>query len=339
MDAIDRLILNKIQLCFPVHAHPYRVIGIEIGQSETEVWQRVERLRGKSIIRRIGGIFESRRLGYVSTLCAAKVPIHKIPILAELMKGITEITHNYLRDHHSYNMWFTIIAVSEERLNQILTQIKTALGSDEVYSLPAIKVFKIGVIFDLGEAEGVKTDNPDKSKTNEEPSSYVVTEDDRALIRILQEDIPNSWQPFSDIAVELGWDEELVIARTSNLLEHQVLRRLGAVLVHQKTGFTSNAMGVWIVPEQLVAEVGSKMGEFNEVSHCYQRTTLPDWPYNLFTMIHGQNDEECEQIMAKISEATGIDDYGMLYSHTELKKTSMKYFVEPIKIQEQIKEG
>ena len=342
MDRIDRTILNKIQISFPLGLYPYKLIGDEAGITEDEAFKRVEALRNKGIIRRIGGIFNSRRLGYVSTLCAARVPEAKIPVLADLIKGITEITHNYLRHHHKYNMWFTIIASSQEKLEDILAEIKTDLGSDEVYSLPATKVFKIGVLFDLNGQEAqfdgfdFQAEQEDYKKkqindlypTKREGFPTGVTEEDKMLIRLLQGNLPHSLTPFIDLAAKLDMNVENLLPGIQRLLDQGMMRRLGAILVHTKTGFTSNAMGVWRVPEEMVSETGAKMAEFIEVSHCYERPALQDWPYNIFTMIHGHSDNECKRIMAEISEATGIKDYAMLFSHKELKKSSMHYFTE-----------
>ncbi len=325
MDTVDRVILNKIQVAFPLDFRPYQLIGKEAGISEHDAWQRVTALRKKGIIRRIGGIFDSRNLGYVSTLCAAEVPEAKIPILAELMQGITEITHNYLRNHPKYNLWFTIIAESQERLEEVLAIVKDTLDSNKVYNLPAIEVFKIGVLFSLGSESMV---NPNGRYTiPKQITKYILSEKDKALIKLLQDDLPTSLNPFSDLANKLGMDERSLIANTQLFLDNSLMRRLGAILVHRKAGFTSNAMGVWIVPEGKVSEIGSMMAEFQEVSHCYQRPALPDWPYNLFTMIHGHTDQECEHIMANISAATGVTDYALLFSYKELKKSSMRYFM------------
>jgi len=323
LDAVDQAILNKIQVAFPLDSRPYLQIGEEVGISENEAWQRVDTLRKKGIIRRIGAIFDSRSLGYVSTLCAAKVPEAKISILAQLMQGITEITHNYLRNHPKYNLWFTIIAESQERLEEVLTIVQTSLNSKEVYNLPAIQVFKIGVVFSLG-SESI---NPNEGYSIPKHfPRYVITDKDKILIKQLQEDLPTSLRPFSDLAKGLEMDEGYVIANTQRLMDSSVMRRLGAILVHRKAGFTSNAMGVWIVPEDKVGEIGSMMAEFKEVSHCYHRPVLPDWPYNLFTMIHGHSDKECQRIMERISEVTGMKDYSLLFSYKELKKSSMRYF-------------
>jgi DNA-binding Lrp family transcriptional regulator len=87
-------------------------------------------------------------------------------------------------------------------------------------------------------------------------------------------------------------------------------------------------MGVWVVPETLVQNVGEKMAEFKEVSHCYERVALPDWPYNLYTMVHEKSPQECEQVMQRISQAINIAQYSLLFSQAELKKSSMRYFLE-----------
>ncbi|HUS87761.1 MAG TPA: Lrp/AsnC family transcriptional regulator, partial [Desulfosporosinus sp.] len=151
---------------------------------------------------------------------------------------------------------------------------------------------------------------------------------DIALIRVLQGNLPDSITPYSVLAENLHWQVDDVIFIAIRLLEAEVVRRFGAVLRHQKAGFVANAMGVWQVDPEQAAEVGEIMARFKEVSHCYQRPTLPDWPYSLFTMIHGRTVEDCGDVMKRISRATGAKTYSMLFSTAELKKSSMQYFLE-----------
>ena len=331
MEALDRNILNNIQAAFPLALHPYRLIGKDVGISEEEAWQRVRALRENGIIRRTGGIFDSRRLGYVSTLCAAEVPNTRVPVVAELIEGIDGITHNYLRNHPKYNMWFTIIASAQQQIESIILDIQAALGSSGVYSLPAIQVFKLGAIFNLGanDAQGqsrkIQIRPPVNAGINSHPTT---TKKDKKLVRLLQEDLPYSMTPYSDLADQLRIDTQVLLAGIQRLLDRGMMRRLGTVLAHRKSGFSSNAMGVWVVPEERVNETGLKMSKFREVTHCYHRQTFYDWPYNLFSMVHGHSDQECLEIMGTISEATGINNYALLFSDRELKKTSMRYFNE-----------
>ncbi|UWG95588.1 AsnC family transcriptional regulator [Dehalobacter sp. DCM] len=329
MDITDKKLLNLIQEAFPLDTRPYRAIGFKIGMPEHEVFHRLENLKKQRIIRRLGGIFDSAKLGYVSTLCAARVPADKVTPITEHIQNITEITHCYLRNH-DYNLWFTVIACSHQRMEQIINTIKYLLGNKDVYSLPAKKVFKVKVCLNLLEQEQKEAMASDgyRKRSPTSPVNAGITEADKALIRLLQEDLPHTLTPFSTIAKELNLAEENVLARIDLFLECGILRRLGAVLYHQQAGFTSNAMGVWRVPTSLVSEAGRKMAGYNEVSHCYERPGLPMFSYNLYTMVHGHSDQECHDVMAKLSEETGLTDYLLLFSQTEFKKSSMRYFVD-----------
>jgi len=334
MDSIDRALLNAIQNYFPIAVHPYQVLGLAVGTTEEDAFDRIQSLRQEGIIRRLGGVFDSRRLGYFSTLCAAKVPEEKIPILAKLLEGIPGVTHNYIRNH-AYNCWFTLIARSQSVAERILHDIREASGVSEVFSLPATQLFKINVNFDLSDddtspEEGLDTfgDSDLRGAHKGTVSPYDLTNEDIALIQVLQGNLPDSLTPFSVLAESLQWQVDEVISIASKLLEAKVIRRFGAVLRHQKAGFVANSMGVWEVDPERAEEVGEIMARFKEVSHCYQRPTLSDWPYNLFTMVHGRTAEDCEDVMKRISLATGVKTYSMLFSTVELKKSSMQYFLE-----------
>lgn len=146
LDSLDKAILNEIQSNFPIVSRPYAEVGRRVGVSEAEVMARVRAMEESGIIRRIGANFTSRKLGYTSTLCAAQVPPEKLEHFVDVVNRYPGVTHNYLR-RHRYNVWFTLIADSEERLNQILSEISQASGVPEILSLPAQEIFKIKVDF------------------------------------------------------------------------------------------------------------------------------------------------------------------------------------------------
>lgn len=156
----------------------------------------------------------------------------------------------------------------------------------------------------------------------------MLNELDRKIIRILQEDIPLQKEPFKAIAKELEINEDELLERLHRLQEQKILRRIGAILHHRRAGFSHNAMVVWVVPEERCQDIGKLMASFPQISHCYKRATFSDWPYNLYTMIHGQSKLECELVVCNIAKMTGVNEYEILYSTKELKKTSMKYFIE-----------
>ena len=330
MDSIDRALLNAIQNQFPIAVHPYQILGEAVGTTEEDAFRRIQRFRQEGIIRRLGGVFDSRRLGYYSTLCTAKVPEEKIPALAKLLEGMPGVTHNYIRNHE-YNVWFTLIARSKALAESALQSIRDVLEVSEIHSLPASRIFKINVNFDFDLTEDDKNalmETRDLQLQPRDSSPYELTNNDIALIRMLQGNLPDSITPYSVLAESLHWEVEVVISTALRLLEANVVRRFGAVLRHQKAGFVANAMGVWQVDPEQAAKVGAIMARFKEVSHCYQRPTLPDWPYSLFTMIHGRSPQDCAEVMKKISLATGVNTYSMLFSTKELKKISMLYFLE-----------
>lgn len=155
-----------------------------------------------------------------------------------------------------------------------------------------------------------------------------IEELDRKIIRLLQGEFPLVAEPYKALAEEIGITEEALLARIESMREEKKIRKMGAVLRHREVGFTSNCLCVWNVPDERVDEVGGRMAEHPRVSHCYDRNRTPDWPYNLYTMIHGYSREECEVIAAELAAAAGIEERCMLYTKKEWKKASMRYFME-----------
>jgi len=156
----------------------------------------------------------------------------------------------------------------------------------------------------------------------------MLTELEKQIIRELQQGLPLVDRPYFVISERLGLSEDALMARINDMLANGMMRRLGAALRHQKLGYTANAMVVWDVPEEQAADIGRQLAGLAEVTHCYQRPRQPGWPYNLFTVIHGQTRDQCEQLAASMAARVGVSDYLLLYSSTELKKSSMQYFVD-----------
>ncbi|RTZ97291.1 MAG: Lrp/AsnC family transcriptional regulator [Deltaproteobacteria bacterium] len=154
----------------------------------------------------------------------------------------------------------------------------------------------------------------------------MLTSLEKKVIAAIQGDIPITPTPYRDMAKKLDISEEEFLNTLRALCKQGVIRRFGATLRHQKTGFAANAMTAWKVDEARVEEIGKKMAAHSAVSHCYRRDPAPDWPYNLYTMIHAPDITTCRDIARQLSAATGVKTYKQLFSHRELKKTSMVYF-------------
>lgn len=150
LDKLDKKLLNLIQTNFPIVPEPYKELARKMGTTEEEIINRLQALQKSGIIRRLGGIFDSRKVGYTGTLCAIKVPPEKIEAVAEVINQYPGVTHNYLRNHE-YNMWFTLLAESTEKIEEIITEIQEKTGIREILNLPASRIFKIRVNFELSE--------------------------------------------------------------------------------------------------------------------------------------------------------------------------------------------
>lgn len=150
MDKISKDLLNLIQSNFPIESRPFLKLANELNISEKQVIDIIKELKNNGYIRRVGGIFDSKKLGYYSTLCAIKVPIDRITEVAKLINSNNGVTHNYIRNH-SYNMWFTVIAPTREDVKVFLNDIKIKTNIEEIIELPVTNLFKISVVFNIKE--------------------------------------------------------------------------------------------------------------------------------------------------------------------------------------------
>lgn len=340
LDGTDRKLLDALQNDFPLTGKPYSEVASLLGVSDEDIILRLKTLKAERIIRRIGAIFDSKKLGYCSTLCAMRVPDDRIDEIGQIVNEYPGVTHNYIRSvqhrassiqHPVYNMWFTITARSQQKLSRIMDEIREKSEIQDLIDLPALRLFKIKVSFSMLDEE-VQNQEPiikhQVSSIQHQASRTMLTEIEKLMVKELQEDIPLLERPFEPIADRLGIGERELLIKLRELKDRGIIRRFSAILRHRNLGINANAMGVWAVPEDKAEEAGIKMAAYSQVSHCYQRPVLPGWPYNIYTMIHGKAREECERAAMLISQETGIGDYILLYSTRELKKVSMRYFTE-----------
>ncbi|MFZ0611444.1 MAG: Lrp/AsnC family transcriptional regulator [Desulfobacterales bacterium] len=154
----------------------------------------------------------------------------------------------------------------------------------------------------------------------------MLTDIEKRVIAAIQGDIAVTGRPYRRIAESLDIPEDRLLEILRDLCDRGVIRRFGATIRHQKSGFTANAMVAWRVEEERIETVGRIMAGFRQVSHCYRRNPTGDWPYNLYTMVHARNEATCHETARKMAEKSAVTDYALLFSRRELKKTSMRYF-------------
>ena len=340
MDTVDKEILNLIQREFPLVREPFEAIGHEVGIAGDEVIRRVEALKRGKVIRQISAIFDTRVLGYQSTLVAARIPKENLSEGAKAINSHPGVSHNYERNNE-FNLWYTVAVPPDSRLGLegTVDVLHNISGSEKTRILPTLKLFKIGVTLDMNKGATAKKEAPQYGEKDRDKADRNVSEDDKAAIRVLQEDIPLTPRPFDLWGGQIGFSYEQLLDKAYELQERKIMRRFSAVLYHRKAGFRANAMGVWKVPEGREEEVGNIFAQYQAVSHCYQRPTYEDWPYALFSMVHGRSVEECESVLDAMAEETGLTERESLYSTREYKKTRVRYFTPEMEAWERLYAG
>lgn len=325
-------LLGLLQESVPFVTRPFRELGEACGMEEGEVIEQLRQLKAAKVIRQISAIFDTRSLGYASSLVAARVPAGQLDSAVKVINSHPGVSHNYLRNHE-FNLWYTIAVPPTSRLGLQATvdKLHELSGAQTTRLLPTLKLFKIGVRFDVeGRSDPNARSKPkytEKSRGKAEPLSPTEIE----FVRLMQRDIDLVPEPFVAVADQLGIAFEEAAAMHADFLARGRMRRFAAVLHHRKAGFGANAMGIWAGPQddpEALQAIGEKMASFSAVSHAYQRPTYPDWPYNLFTMVHGKSEAECEQTLDEIARETGITQRDALYSTEEFKKVRVRYFTD-----------
>jgi DNA-binding Lrp family transcriptional regulator len=329
LDELDRELLNALQWDFPVDAQPYATLAEKLGTTEDDVHARIARVKDAGILRQLSAIFDTRALGYGSSLVAAKIDPERIDDAAAVISEHPGVSHNYKRNH-AYNLWYTLAVPPGASLDDHLDVLHEASGALVTRKLPTLQLYKIGVKLDMtgqtaadAKTEVLEHERPERRPDMEAPE---LSDLEVAAIRVVQEDLPLDPRPFAVQAGLIGATEDGLLDLLASFKERKLMRRFAAVMNHRSAGFKANAMGVWAVPEDELAEIGPRMAGFALVSHCYRRPTYDDWPYSVFTMVHGKNARECEDTIAAIKAETGVDEYALLWSVKEYKKTRVKYF-------------
>ena len=333
LDQLDRRLLDLVQDQIPAVACPFEVLGKKLGVSSTLVIARLHALKAgpKPVIRQISAIFDSSALGYCRTLVAARVAEDHLDQAAAQINDHPGVSHNYRRDH-PFNLWYTLAVPPKSRLGleKTVQELHERSGAISTRLFPTLKMYKLGVRLQL-------SDQAPEPQTPYAPAAtdHPLTTSDQRNIRVLQQDLPLCERPFDAWAQQAGLSTQALLHSLGRYEELKLMRRFAAVLHHREAGFAANAMGAWVVPFEMQDAFGAIAASFQQVSHCYLRPTYADWPYNIFTMIHAQQAEQCQDVLQQIGRAAGIDQYAALYSTHEYKKVRVQYFTGDIRAWEQ----
>jgi len=316
-------ILSRIQKKFPLVEKPFEVIANELNMSEDEVLEILQEQKKANIIRQTSAIFDTKRLGYISSLVAFKIPSEKISAAVKIINSHPGISHNYERNH-DFNIWFTLAVAPDSKfgLEKTLEILAELTEAQDYIMLPTLKLFKINVKLNTTGKDEKKEDVKKVVHTDIE-----MTDLHHAIVRRAQYDIDIVSEPFKGIIDDLEIDYDKFFSILQELQEAGVMRRFASILNHRKAGFSANAMVVWDVEDgEKGEEIGANAAAFSAVSHCYLRPKYPNWPYNLFTMVHGKTTEETNGIIEEMAKEIDSKKHMPLYSSREFKKVRIEYF-------------
>ncbi|MEW5801647.1 MAG: Lrp/AsnC family transcriptional regulator [bacterium] len=317
----ERSLLHSVQAGLPAVSHPFEHVGRQCRMEEAGVLAHLRAWKDQGLVRWLGAIFSTHALGYQSTLAAFSLPADRVAEAAGIINQHPGVTHNYQRDH-TYNLWFTLATPAHESIKAHLERLARTSGAKKWINLPVVKTYKISLVLPLasaGQAKGPAGPSPSDDRV------YSVTDEEKSLIRILQEDWPLVPEPFRIISEQWGGaDEQSLIEKVDAWKKLGIIRRIAAILRHHNAGFTVNWMVAWQVEE--IDAAGELAARNPLISHCYQRAVAGDWTYPLFTMLHARSEEEARKTVAELHGLIKPVDYKILPTVREFKKIRLKLF-------------
>lgn len=319
---IEQRLLNEYQHDFPLVSRPFLAIGDQLSIDEDEVIERLGQLSARGAVSRVGPVFSPGCIG-ASTLAALSVPHERLDEMACWINAMPEVNHNYEREH-SYNLWFVVAAPDQRWLEGVLEKIARKSGCPMLV-LPLVERFHIDLGFDLS---GRSCNARRSSGAN---MRIQLNGAQTAIVAGLQSGIKLERQPFAAISASVDLEEDAVIRQVSAWRGQGVIKRFGVVVRHHELGYRENAMVVWDVPDEQVSALGQLAAQQEGVTLCYRRPRqMPEWPFNLFCMVHGTDRAVVRSLVATLAAKTGLDAFPtqVLFSRRRFKQCGARYVAD-----------
>lgn len=323
--ALGFSLLNNYQRDFPLCPAPFARIAEELETPEETVLEHYCALRQSGFVSRIGAVFAPNKVG-VSTLAALSVSPHRLHAVAQQVSFFPEVNHNYEREH-TFNLWFVVTSSSPERLQEVIARIE-ATCELPVLQLPLEEAFHIDLGFHL---EKGHQRTPRKQHQYPPPAAsfdFVLDAKGQELVNALQGGIALVSNPYQLLAQQTGCSESWVLDTLNRWVQQGIVKRFGVVVRHHELGFTANAMLVHDIPDELVSDLGHRIGTYPGITLCYRRPRRePLWHYNLFCMVHGQDRATVLQKIDVLRAHFGLEQYAhaVLFSTTRYKQQGAYY--------------
>lgn len=312
---LDEPLLMLAQAGFPLVPRPYDALAEQLHAPAQTVIQRLAELRRPGgVIREISGIFDAQALGYATALVAFQVEPPRLHAAGAIVAEHPGVSHCYARQN-AWNLWFTL-ALSPASIGLEATVARLARQADASASmlLPTQRRYKLDVRF--GPAPPAHAPALAHTRPPDRPPDATQI----AAIRAFQQNLPLIDEPFEPLAQSAGLHTDDLLIHAADFLARGWMRRYAAVLHHRRAGAAANVMVVWRVGESAADAAGAACATLPSVSHCYLRPAGPDWPYTLYTMIHGRSPADCEITIDEIVALTGLRDHCDLWTTHEFKK-------------------
>lgn len=306
LDAADRSLIDCWQRGFPLVERPFAVIGESVGASEDETIERLRRLTACGALSRVGAVVRPNTAG-ASTLAALAVPPEQLESAAEATIAEPGVNHAYEREH-AFNFWFVVTAADSAGVDAAIARIEARVGLP-VLVLPMVRDFHIDLGFPIFAERNGRASGPAATISRRPPS-----DDERALLAALERGLDLTARPFAAVASKLGWSESEALARLEGLLAAGIVTRFGLVVHHRAFGFRDNAMVVWDLPADSLEAVARRFAADDAVTLCYERPRRPNWPYNLFTMVHARDRACARDAVARLSAMAPGAPHEILFS-------------------------
>ncbi|MBF0125189.1 MAG: Lrp/AsnC family transcriptional regulator [Magnetococcales bacterium] len=323
----DRTLINQWQSDFPLCERPFDQVAAMMSASlnrpveAAKIIERIGWLLQQGYLSRFAPMYHVERLGGTVTLVATRVATERFEAVVQQINSFPEVSQNYARDHH-FNLWFVVATETIARQTEVLAAIEAATGC-ELLNLPKLAEFRIGFQLYLTE-QGIDTVACPSQTT---VTDGMVDPGEREIITATQQGLPLVERPYHALADRLDKPVSAVIGTLQRLLNCGIIRRIGLVPNHYRLGLVANAMTVWDVADEKIAQLGQQVGDLGFVTHCYHRPRHPPhWPYNLFAMVHGPDRETVAGRVHHIRQQLlpHLDGADVLYSQRILKKTGFR---------------
>lgn len=299
LSSFDKSLLATIQRSVPLVREPFAQLAAGIACEESRVLERLAALREGGVLREVSGIFDVAALGYAQALVAMRVAEPQADEAGRTAAEHPGVSHCYLRTG-AYNLWLTLAVspASRLRLERTAETLARLCGAETHLVLPALKRYKLHVRFG-GEPSDVPPDEP-PHEPRAKPAPNL-TDEQRRAVRALQIDLPATRDPFAKTAAAERLDPDALLVHAADFLTVGWMRRYAAVLHHRRAGAAANVLAAWQTDAPDAA--ARRFVAFPSVSHCILRPARKDWPYTLYTMVHGRDESNCRRTLAEMSAA------------------------------------